>query len=176
MTATIVSVPSLLIPLEDDTLLLPNAAVAEIVGYQDPDAIEGSPDWLLGLMSWRGYRLPLLSYESVKGKKISSTDGRVRIAIINTLKGNDQLPFFGIVTQGIPSLTQANQSVVMRSPEEADADNLQPGVLCEVLVHGNPAVIPDLDAIEDLLHTLPKESLGGYYADPDVESKKKAKK
>lgn len=176
MTAANISVPSLLIPLEGEMLLLPNAAVAEIIDYNDPEPVEKSPDWLLGLLLWRGYRLPLLSFENVTGKQPSLTDGSVRIAIINNLKGNNDLPFFGIVIQGIPSLTQANQSIVIASANETvDAETRQ-GVLRDVLVHGHPAVIPDLDAIEDLLHTLPKKMLGGFYADPEAESKKKARK
>jgi len=48
-------------------MLLPNAAVAEIIGYQDPAAVESGPNWLLGLMSWRGISLPLISLEAIRG-------------------------------------------------------------------------------------------------------------
>jgi chemosensory pili system protein ChpC len=171
MTATIISVPCLMIPVEGEMVLLPNAAIAEIVGYSEPEQVDKAPNWLLGLISWRGYKIPLLSYEALTGGEPLLNEGRVRIAVVNTLKGSKAVPFFGIVTRGIPKLTQANQGMVINSAEEGGKSDSRTGVLQNVLVHGNPAVIPDLDAIESLLLELPKKCLGGFYATPDVESR-----
>ena len=41
----------LLIPLHKETMLLPNAAVAEVIAYSDPESIPDAPDWLHGWLS-----------------------------------------------------------------------------------------------------------------------------
>lgn len=164
----IITVPCLLIPIEGGMLLLPNAAVAEITGFHNPEPLTDSPEWLMGLLPWREHRLPLLSFEELIGRQVSSRAGRIRIAIINTLNGNKDLPFFGIVTQGIPNLIQVNQSILINSADDIDSG---PGVLRSVLVNGHPAIIPDMDAIENLLCELPKESLGGFNTGQETEEK-----
>ena len=42
----------MLIPLREGRLLLPNATVAEVIGYREPDAVAFDADWLQGKVSW----------------------------------------------------------------------------------------------------------------------------
>ncbi len=44
-------------------LLVPRACVAEIAGYQVPATMIGAPPWYLGLVSWNGRQVPLVSFE-----------------------------------------------------------------------------------------------------------------
>lgn len=144
-----VSVPSLLIPVHGKTLILPNAAVAEIVDYRDPEAVEGGPDWLLGSISWRGKQLPVIACEAVMGGELPPAQGAQRIAVVNTLNENPDLPFFALVLQGIPQLVGAVEAVVAAAADDAAAPPT--GVLTEVTVNGQPALIPDLDALERMI-------------------------
>ena len=48
-----------MVPVTDGRVLLPNATVAEVISYTTPDPIAGAPAWLLGRLSWRGWRLPV---------------------------------------------------------------------------------------------------------------------
>ncbi|NER61296.1 chemotaxis protein CheW, partial [Pseudomonas sp. MAFF212428] len=57
----------LLLPLSDRCLVLPNVAVAELIGYQACTASPDQPAWLLGWIDWRSQRLPLLSFEAACG-------------------------------------------------------------------------------------------------------------
>lgn len=152
METQTVSVPSLLMPLQGITLVLPNAAVAEIVDYRQPEPVKDMPTWMLGLIPWRGLRVPLIAYESVLGEDVPNPNGRLRIAIMNTLNANADLPFFGLVLGGIPSLMHADDATVTRGNE---APNGGPAVLARVDVQGESAIIPDLDGLEKMLNELP---------------------
>src|SRR5688500_4090624 len=46
-----------LIQVTGARLLMPNAAIAEVLSYADPEPVEGTPDWLLGQVRWRGWQL-----------------------------------------------------------------------------------------------------------------------
>lgn len=143
-----ISVYSLLIPVSSDAMLLPNASVAELIGYAQPTELQKGPDWCIGILSWRGVKVPLLSIEAVRGNPIAKADKNSRIAILNALGGDPRLPFFAVVTQGIPHLVQANQSIVSPLAGDSGTGN---GVLRKILVEGEPAMIPDLDALEAMI-------------------------
>ena len=51
-----------LIQVAGARLLLPNATIAEVLSFADPDAIDNAPDWLLGRIRWRGWQLPLVAF------------------------------------------------------------------------------------------------------------------
>ncbi|MEJ2344177.1 MAG: chemotaxis protein CheW [Gammaproteobacteria bacterium] len=142
------SVPSLLLPLNDATLLLPNAAVAEVVGYADPQPVADVPDWLQGVVHWRGFQLPLVAFEQLMGGGRAPEQGGARIAVLNTLNENPDMPFFAMALQGIPRLLRADGTVVTSVPDGSDRPT---GVLCRVLVNGETMLVPDLDAIERML-------------------------
>jgi chemosensory pili system protein ChpC len=145
------SVASLLIPIDGDPLILPNPAVAEIVGYRDPDPVEDCPEWLMGLFQWRGHRIPLIAFETVIGQQAPERDRRVRIAVLNTLNGNADLPFIGVALQGIPRLVRTTDDNTVDAPDTSAPK----GILRHVLVDTQAAMIPDLDALETMLTELP---------------------
>ena len=145
------AVHCLMIPLTSDILLLPNAAVAEVAGYQQPSMIDGSPDWYLGTYLWRDYQIPVIAYEVLNG---DISDGVTinrdsRIAVLNTLNGNQRLPYIGMITQGIPRL----QVVQTRSLETNPASiNRQGTHVAEfVMVNGEPITIPNIDTMESAI-------------------------
>ncbi len=145
-----IRVHSLLIPIEDGTILLPNANVAEVVHYTQPTPVKGAPAWLLGFIQWRELKIPLVSYETMIGKAASpETSGVKWVLVLNALGGKSDLPFFSIVVRGKPKLIQVDESIVTpmsKSPER--------GILSYVHVHGDPAIIPDPDLIESMLRSL----------------------
>ncbi len=144
-----IRVHSLLIPIEDGTILLPNANVAEVIHYSRPEPVKGAPDWLLGFIQWRDLKIPLVSYETLLGRGKPETSGVKWVLVLNALGGRSDLPFFSIVVRGKPKLIQVDESIVTptsKSPER--------GILSHVHVHGDPAIIPDPDLIESMLHEL----------------------
>ena len=144
----------LMITLANETLLLPNAAVAEVVSFTSPEPLDGSPNWFLGRITWRERLVPLISFEdasiSASGEAQNIQQGN-RIAILNTLNGNAALPYVGIVVQGIPRLSVIKNDSI--TTIEAKPQNRQ-SVAEIVDVEGQSLVIPDIDDLEKRLQSL----------------------
>lgn len=137
------SMRTLIIPLQRRNLLLPNVAVAEVVPYIRPRAVDDAPDWLLGSITWRGLNIPLISYDRLHGVNTDGSIGQARIAVLNTVQPGSGLSFYAVVTAGIPQLRRVNGDTL----QEVSADAIE-GALSQVQVGDIQAVIPDLDALE----------------------------
>jgi chemosensory pili system protein ChpC len=137
------SLRTLIIPMRGRNLLLPNVAVAEVVPYIRPRAVADAPDWLLGVINWRGLNIPLVSYDGLYGTGSHEGVGQARIAVINTVTPDSDMPFYALVTTGIPQLKRVNADLLQEQSAEAAE-----GVLSQVHVGDVPAVIPDLAALE----------------------------
>jgi chemosensory pili system protein ChpC len=139
----------LMLPLGARSLVLPNVAVAELVGFQEPVAEPDAPDWLLGSIQWRGRRIPLVSFNAALGGDATEMQGRrKRIAIVNTLSGNPQLPYIGLLTVGISRLVRIRADNLVADPEGEVESAL---LLDSLTVAGQPAWIPDLDRLEQMV-------------------------
>lgn len=135
---------SLLIPMLDRPLLLPNVAVAEIIGYTEPEQDFATPDWHLGTIEWRGVGIPLLSIDALNGRKIKHMGSDARIAVINGVGDHDKLPFYAFVVAGIPRLIRVyDQEIGKEEKKTGPAESMY------VQVSGEHAVILDLDFIEE---------------------------
>ena len=139
----------LMIPVANGRLLLPNATVAEVVTYTAPERQDNAPDWLLGMVTWRGWRLPLFSFSRIAGIGHEDNFSNTKIAVLKALGGDPKLPFMAVLTQGFPRLaTVTPESLV---PTDDDDGHRATGVLAEVLVRDDPAIIPDLARIEAMV-------------------------
>lgn len=134
-----------LVPVGNLRLLLPNATVAEVITQSAPEPVDGAPDWLLGRIAWRGWRVPLLSFNTLAGAGEGDSEQTARVAVLKALSGHAELPFVAVVTRGFPRLTTLNAELIIPTHDGAP---LPPGVKAQVLVRDDVAVIPDLEAIE----------------------------
>jgi len=139
-------VRSQLIPLHNMRVVLPNTAIAEVISYHKPQPMDDMPAWLTGVIAWRGLQIPLISLETAALDQTPETGRRNRVIVLNTLTGSAQLPFYGIISQGIPRLMGLDHSTILDAP---NAQEGQKFVLRQVLVEGHPAVIPDMNAMEN---------------------------
>ncbi len=138
--------PGLLMPMQGFSLVLPNEAVAEIIGYEPPAPAEGAPPWYLGSIGWRGLDLPVMSYEVLNAKPVKRHAPRARIAVMNGVGGDERLPFFGIVTQGIPSLVRLHADELSRvEKKKGPADTMI------VNTKDGEAAIPNVLLMEKML-------------------------
>lgn len=136
------------LPTGNADLLLPNAAVAEVVGYKEPAPYASAPVWLLGAIPWRGCSLPLVSLAMANAVPIDISHGqRGRMVICYTPSGNRALPYLGFFAVGPPRL--ARLSAATLQPAEGMPAN--PFVLHALTYAERPAWIPDMDAIERAL-------------------------
>lgn len=139
------AVHCLLLPLQTDVALLPNAAVAEVIPYSQPVAVEDAPEWLIGYINWRERRVPLVMFETASDGEVGRINASSRIAVLNTLNGNSQLPYIAIVMQGLPSL----QIVRTNTIQYADRPTMQrQSIKAYVNLNGVAAILPDIDDLE----------------------------
>ena len=141
----------LTIPLHEETALLPNAAIAEVIAYKEPTSIDDAPEWFLGYFEWREKRVPLISFEAVSGKNMEAAKKNSRIAVLNTLNGSTQLPYIGMLSQGIPSLAIVQEEGLK---DKSATDENRASVSAFVELGGIDAVIPSIDEIEQRLNQL----------------------
>lgn len=144
----------LMIPITNGRVLLPNATVAEVIGYSIPDrAGQNAPEWLLGRVNWRGWRLPLVSFSLLAGMALDERTTGARVTVLKALGGHARLPYLALLAQGFPRLTTISSDIMVPVGEGSIQ---RPGVLMDLMVRDDQAVIPDLEQIESLV----VESLG----------------
>ncbi|WP_295478711.1 chemotaxis protein CheW [uncultured Pseudomonas sp.] len=135
------SLTTLLLPLSDRFLLLPNVAVAELIDYQDCQADPQAPAWFLGTIYWRDLELPLLSFEAACGGR-TKVGGRARIVVLNALGGRPELRYLALLIQGIPRSHKVDGQLSYVDVPLADLE------LAAVQVGETQARIPDLEGLE----------------------------
>ena len=131
---------TILAPLTNSYVMLPNSAVGEILEYTSPEPFKQGPAWLLGEIAWRGWQVPVINYERMlKGTRTKIT-AKSRILIIKTLGESTQVNYIGLVIQGLPRLKKARAETLV----ETELDKLPDTVFSEVAIDGLKAIIPDL--------------------------------
>ncbi len=144
----VAEVRGVLLPLHGKQLLLPNASVSEVVGYQQPPVQPDLPDWLLGIQPWRQQEVPLVYFERLVGVAVAEPGIRARVAICNALGGDQQRPFIGILLSSIPRLVRVNEEVIAPLDEPAD---LGPELHRQVIINGEEAWIPDILVLDRVI-------------------------
>ncbi len=137
-----------MVPVTDGRVLLPNATVAEVISYSQPEAIANAPAWLLGRLAWCGWRLPLFSFPMLTGRLEQESRTNARVAVLKAIGGNAGMPFLALLAQGFPRLTTITPESLIPTADEVPH---AAGVHSEVLVRDDRAIIPDLDVIEDMV-------------------------
>lgn len=137
-----------MIPVTNGRVLLPNATIAEVITYVPPEKIENAPNWLLGRMPWRGWRVPLISFSMLTDRAQQENYSNSKVTVLKALGGDSKMPFLAILAQGFPRLTTITPDLLVPSGDE----NIHiPGVQAEVLVRDDHATIPDLRSIQDMV-------------------------
>lgn len=138
----------LMIPVTNGRVLLPNASVAEVITLSVPEKVPNAPEWLMGRINWRGWRLPLFSFSLLAGMALEEGSRGTRVTVLKALSGHAKMPFLAMLAQGFPRLTTLSPEILVPSNESMPT---RPGVLMNVIVRDDPAVIPDLGQIEQLI-------------------------
>jgi chemosensory pili system protein ChpC len=135
-----------LIQVADARLLLPNATIAEVLSYADPEPLADAPDWLLGRIRWRGWQLPLLAFSRFAG--IAEERGGLgsKVVVLKALGDEARQPFFALLTQGFPRLVTVTEAALASVGDDAAVPE---GVLARVRLNEDEALLPDLAALEE---------------------------
>ncbi len=141
---------AVLVSLASDTLLLPNASVAEVVssdGLEDPP--DGAPAWLAGRVTYNNRRLLVARFELLNGGSGGEDTRRTRIAVLQPTTTALRTGQYGIVCQGYPHLVTLNRAAMRKeSLQPTDKDEI---VFTRVSIANTSALIPNLERIEQML-------------------------
>jgi len=137
-----------LLTVNEDRIVLPNAAIAEIVPIRNIINVANKPGWMLGYLDWRGNSVPLVSFEALGGVRMPSlASGEVKAAVVYAISGNKDFPFMSFLVQGAPQVINVVPSDVIENKEEIH----HPAIEQKLMIKGEMASILDLEKLELLI-------------------------
>ena len=131
-------------------LMVPVAAVEQVlraVSLEPPTP--GAPDWLAGLLPWRGLRVPVVRL----GQGADPAAGRPAgpyVVLCRAPTGAPVLPYFALASPTLPRLERVTPGSL--SPDPAAAPG-RPFSVVALRHQGQPAVLLDPDALQRALLT-----------------------
>lgn len=138
---------SVLVPVTEAELLVPNASIAEIVGYTSPEPIDQAPEWLLGNILWHGWQVPVVSFgmltEQLQGESVEGA----KICVSKSLIDNERMPYIGILAQGFPRLVTVTHDTLTEVPDSSS----HIAIAGKAIIGDREAWVPDLDRIGQLV-------------------------
>ncbi len=137
------AVRCMLLPLGSINLLVPNSAVAEIVGYSSPRPLAGSSAWFPGVVLWRGVYVPVVKVEEMCAIDTAPASTRSRFAMLYNPNKDDDLPYLGVHIHDIPRAYLAE----VENMESGSDDGLSQHLLSRVDEDQHSHFIPNLDTI-----------------------------
>ncbi len=140
------NIPSLMIPMWGEPLLLPNTSVAEVIGFVMPQNGDGGD--FLGQIKWRGQDVPVLNLEA-DAPPIDSIGRAARIAVFNSASGKTKQPFVAVLVNGIPRLNNIRPDNLRYATDDAD-ENLPNGIQARVMLGQEVMRLVDLAVLEQL--------------------------
>lgn len=144
------TVSSLLVPVQNKSLLVPNVVIAEVVPLGQIESAEGTPPWCIGFTFWRGERIPVISFEIANSQVHGRDSDNARLAVMNATSGKSAFSFFAVLVQGIPRMIKLTENEVREDKQSSTGDAEQMAVITQL----GKAVIPNLDYLESLLSRL----------------------
>ena len=136
-----------MIPAWRTQLLLPNVCIAEILPWRRLNALEGGPDWCVGLLAWRGQTVAVIDFDLMNGTAADKEDAAdptyVSAVVMNRTQSVQGDAFYALAATGLPRIMQLGADDVAH-------DTLKPGAASTVIVNvgTEQAVVPNLLFIE----------------------------
>lgn len=137
------AVRCLIIPMENLNVVVPSAAVAEIVPLNITDTDDN--DKLMGTMQWRGVSVPVFSFEKLVTGEQPQYSRRSKVCVFYPWKGADKEQFFAIVSMHDPRSRLLTGDIESDDESELDSSYIQTSFRYE----DESAVVPDLMAISN---------------------------
>ncbi len=131
------------LPLQGSTLVLPYSLVAEVATL----SLRPMAGGYLGMVEWRGVRIPVFSLERGCGESVEILAGRVRLAVLYGVKDPARRPYYALTLSGMPHTESVTQAQLL-APTEGVAESAC-GLLGMSARLGSDAVfIPNIDELE----------------------------
>jgi chemosensory pili system protein ChpC len=148
MAGSAQSVKCTILTLRSENVMVPNAAIAEIISARDAAHVDNTPDWYVGKMPWRDVDVPLVSFEAAAGSEAKGINLNTQVAVLYAVSQGAKYPYLGLVISGVPHVSTFSKDQIITDPESLlDAEN-HPMVAQKTRINGAAVSILDIDAIE----------------------------
>ncbi len=140
------SLPTYVVSMQKQGVLLPRAAVAQIIPYEPLQRVEETPDWFLGLLGWRGLQVPVASFEMLTVERASFalvSVSSASLVIVRGLNNPEELPYHALVAQTAPRLVELTPEMLFETGEEPEKTEIS-----RVRFEDSILSVPDLDYLE----------------------------
>jgi chemosensory pili system protein ChpC len=134
----------MLIPLHEGRLLLPNSAVAEVIGYREPESTQPADPWLRGEVNWHQRPIPVVDFERLRGAPERPGSVRQRIVVCYATEITASGPLVGLVSQGIPRLLRVSRDAIEDASKPLESGS---AVLMQLVVQDEKLTVPDINRI-----------------------------
>lgn len=139
-----------MLPVSHGHVLIPNTAVASMISFTQPAPLPDAPAWLLGMINWQGWYLPVVSWSGLLEPETAETLQDMRLAIIKNLHRQGGMPYFAIVAKGFPrllSITSDDLAHIEDHPVTDDGMGNSDCLLARVQLENHSVDVPALPAL-----------------------------
>lgn len=134
---------------------LPMDSVAEVGRPPAMSRVPSLPNWLAGVVNWRGRVLAVIDLRPLLGAPAAELDRRARLVVLN----RDGIPV-GLLTEGVEGTHLLDDGMV--EPSLANLSDSASGLLAgQTTDAAGPCGVVDLDAVYRLADTLPRARRAG---------------
>lgn len=145
------NIKCVLLTLRTENVVLPNAAVAEIVSLREIKKVSGAPQWMLGKMHWRGVDIPLVSFEAAaEGAGVAMRANQAAVIYLISSDGKaSAYPYVGLSISGVPHISHFSRQQIAI---DTDSKKSHPMVAQRIRINGAAASILNIDEISSMIN------------------------
>lgn len=134
-------------------ILIPMAAVAEIILNQEVTADNKAPAWMFGWINWRNLHIPLIDFAALQANRPAKDFAdNTRILVLNRLLEDHKQRYYAIISKGFPSTLRIEEDSVLAAQDDVA---LAPCISINIDVEGQFIQLPDFQQIEHHLREIP---------------------
>ena len=150
MAATDQSINCMILTLRSENVIVPNAAIAEILSAKDTMDIANMPDWYMGKMPWRGVNVRLVSFEAASGEEVKGLNLNTQVAMLYSISNETDYPYLGVIISGVPHETLFSEDQI-KVDEQAMESDMNPMIAMKTRINGAAVSVLDIEAIESMV-------------------------
>ncbi len=133
-----------ILPQFASNILLPRASVVDVIDGENMDIVVDLQGGVIGKVNWRGWTVPLISFESAISGEIPKFNNHTQTVIIHALTDDLARPYIGLTAQGNPKAMPLNDDHLHLLDTMDDNDFVKSKVWINSEIE---ALIPDLPVL-----------------------------
>lgn len=136
----------LAVNIHGSQIVLPGAAIAEIIDFQPTQAVsDDAPTWYLGTLNWRGLTLPLVSLEGMNHNAFFTQARSLKIIVMHCATARNKMLHWGFVAMETPRMLRIDAERLHLAEGDGDFNAV---TAMWANLDGETVMLPDLQRIE----------------------------